>query len=518
MHAFHDKRSIIKKITQIGGSTLISRFLGIIREVLTTKFLLAGAVSDAFITAFRIPNSLRKIFAEGAISGAFIPSLVRLIKKDDMVEASKFMTLLLCAIESIVLIISFTLAWNADLFLRYTVPGFDNEQLSYAIPLLRILIFFIVPISFAAILGGALQSVHKFFIPALAPILYNIFFITSLCCCIYWKLSIYIFAYFILAAGLFYGLVHFIAYKKAGFSFLRFDRASCFQIKEVIIKFVPVIFTVGIVEINAYIDGYMGSGLEKGTVTLMYYAHRFSQIPLGVFGAAFSTIFLPYFSQISTYAPKRLSFFMHEALKLIFYITIPITALIIFFSYDIFNSIFTFSSHQTVQASQFLALASSAIFFQSANKTLLSLFYSLNNTTLPTLVSITVTVCHMILNYTFMYSLEAKGLLLAGALASMLQTCLYLAILKIYFKYPLYSLHFIKFLRGSLLQVTLFGFIFYQMYGFCLFLCNQLPGSIAYFFIKSIGLWLWVGPLSALCALLMFFSRKNFGIKLYFLD
>ena len=518
MHSFHHKKSIIKKITQIGGSALVSRFLGIIREVLTTKFLLAGAISDAFITAFRIPNSLRKIFGEGAISGAFIPSLVRLIKQDDMVEASKFMTLLLCVIESIVLIISLTLAWNADLFLRYTVPGFDNEQLFYAVPLLRILIFFIIPISFSAILGGALQSVHKFFIPALAPILYNIFFITSLCCCIYWKLSIYAFAYFILGAGLFYALIHFIAYRKAGFSFLSFDRASCLQIKEVLIKFIPVIFTVGVVEINAYIDVYMGSGLEKGTVTLMYYAHRFSQIPLGVFGGAFSTIFLPYFSKICTYAPKRLAFFMHEALKLIFYITVPIAILLMFFSYDIFNSLFSFSAHQSLQASQFLAIASSAIFFQSANKTLLSVFYSLNNTALPTLISITVTICHMILNYTFMFSLEAKGLLLAGALASMLQTCLYLATLKIYFKYPLYSVHLIKFLRGSLLQLTLFGFIFYQMYIFCLFLCEQLPQSIAYFFIKSIGLWFWVAPLAGVCALLMFLSRKSFGIKLYFLD
>jgi len=520
MHTFQHKKSLIKKITQIGGSTLASRFLGIIREILTTRYLTAGAISDAFIAAFKIPNSLRKVFAEGAISGASVPSLVRIIKHENMLQASRFTTLLVSVIQTIVFLICLAVAWHTRLVLQYTVPGFDEEQLVYAIPLLRILIFFILPISFAAILGSSLQAVHNFFIPALAPVIYNIAFILSLCACIYFGLSIYYFSYLVLLAGLLYALVHLIAYRKAGFTFAVFDKSSYKHLGEVIIKFLPTLFTVGVVELNSYVDTYMGSELEKGTITLMYYAHRFSGIPLGVFGVAFSTIFLPYFSHISMYAPRRLGFFMHEALKLIFYITIPLTALFVFFSYDIYNTLFgsSFSPQQIVQAGQFLAIASLAIFSHSANKILLSLFYSLNSTKIPTAISVFATGVHMLLNSLFKISLQAKGFLLAGVIASMMQTFLYLGALQLYFKYPLYMLHLFRFLRGMLFQLAIFGLCFYQGYSFLGFLVGKLPASLAYFFTNSIGLWLWVGPLAGIMALGMFFSRKSFGVKLYFLD
>jgi putative peptidoglycan lipid II flippase len=517
--SLHHKKSIIKKIIHIGSSTLLSRFLGIAREMLTMRYLgVPGALTDAFSTAYSIPNSLRKIFAEGAISGAFIPTLVPLVKEKGMREASRFLALLFFVIESIVLLICLGVTYKTELFLRFITPGFSQEQLFYAVPLLRILIFFIFFISSASIFGGALQSVHRFFVPASAPIFYNSLIIGSLFICMYFQLPLQMFAWMILFSGFLFACLHLVAYLQAGFCLTLFNKSSYKPLREVMIKFFPVLFTVGITEINAYIDRIIGSYLTEGSVTLIYYAHRFAGIPLGVIGVAFSTIFLPYFSHVRTYAPRRLSFFMHEALKLILYVTVPITLLMALFSQQVFSTLFAFTAEQTCLAGKLLATASVAIFFQSANKTLLSLFYSLNNTWTPTLISVISTLAHIVLNYSFMPYLGAIGLIAAGALASLLQTMLYLIMLKKHNKYPLYSSSFARFSRALVLQIILFGSLFYGAYTAIISLCMLLPETLAHFFLNKVGLWLWVGPLTGLVGLAMLGSRKRFGIKLYFLD
>jgi len=140
-HTLH-KKSIVKKTIQIGGSTLMSRFLGIIRELLTIKYLGVGAASDAFITAYKIPNSLRKIFAEGALSAAFIPSFVTSLRKDKH-EAFSLMSLAFILFEGILLIVCALTMFFAPSVVKFAAPGFSAQQAASTVPLLRILMPFI---------------------------------------------------------------------------------------------------------------------------------------------------------------------------------------------------------------------------------------------------------------------------------------------------------------------------------------------------------------------------------------
>lgn len=521
MHKINHKKSILKSMIQIGSSTLISRLFGIIRELLTTRYLGVGAASDAFIAAFGIPNSLRKIFAEGAISGAFIPTLVQILKKDGQIAANKFMTLLLLVIESFLIMLCILVAFNASTILHFRVPGFNTEQLSYALPLLQILIFFIIFISASSLLAGALQSINNFYIPSLAPIVYNIVFILSLLICIYLNLSIYKFAYFVLFAGIIYLCLHIFAYKRSNFNIMMFDKDSWSKLKIVLIKFFPVLFAVSIVEINLWIDSYLGSYLPEGSVTLINYAYRFVGIPLGVFAAAFSVVMLPYFSKISAYAPKRLSFFMFESTKLIFYITIPLAMLLAFFSHDIFYTLFKsekFTLAYVQEAAKLLSIASIALFFLSINKILLNIYYALNNTLLPTIISVLATISHLAINIILMPYLGAAGLILASSISNIISTILFIFILKKQFNFNLYTGAFLNFLKGYLIQLTIFSTLFYFLYKLTVHTINLCPENIQYFMLKSIILWFWVGPLVGALALIMLLYRKHFGIKLYFLD
>lgn len=533
MQSTSHKKSIIQKTMQVGLSTLASRFLGIIREILTMKYLGVGAPSDAFIAAFSIPNSLRKVFAEGAISGAFIPTLVQILKHDGRAAANRFMTMLLVAIEGFVLALCIIFAFNTETILYFRVPGFNQEQLSYAVPLLKILIFFILLVSTSAILGGALQAVNNFFIPSLAPVLYNIVFILSVLICIYFNLSFYSFAYLVLFSGLAYLLLHVIAYIRSDFRLAVFNKSTWPKFKIVLLKFFPVLFAVSISEINYWIDSYLGSYLDEGSVTLIYYAYRFIGIPLGVFAAAFSIVLLPYFSRISSYAPKRLSFFMFESTKFIFYITIPMAMLLAFFSYDIFQTLFQsekFTLSHIQEAAKLLSVGSIGLFFLSLNKILLNIYYALNNTWLPTIISIIATLSHLTINLLLMPYLGATGLILASSISSIIQTILFILILKSYFNFNLYINSFLKFLKNYFTQLIIFTGIFYLLYKLLFYIINLITlnktinfGSsfslnLNNLFIHGLMLWAWVGPLILILGLIMLFSRKHFGIKLYFLD
>ena len=221
-----ERKSVISKSLEIGSSTLMSRMLGIIRETLIIRYLGVGVISDAFFTAFKIPNSLRKIFAEGALSASFIPTFVTLGKTGSKDRINNLMTLSFVIIQSILIALCLWMFFHTELVLKVVSPGWFSHshstpteagsgfinsivsslrsmwhfvsrddlvplaQVEYAQIYLKILLAFIVFLSSASLLAGALQSVGHFFVPAFAPVLLNIVFITGLLVCIWFGLSV----------------------------------------------------------------------------------------------------------------------------------------------------------------------------------------------------------------------------------------------------------------------------------------------------------------------------------------
>lgn len=517
------KQSIIQKTVAIGGTTLVSRILGIIRELLLVAYLGASSAADAFNIAFLIPNSLRKIFAEGALSAAFIPTLVTIVKKKRWNEASGLISLSFIFFESIVIGLCIITTLYPETVIYAMAPGFDHQQTAHTAYLLTIVMPFIFFISSSALLAGALQSVGYFFIPAAAPVLLNIILIGTLLASLTWSLPIEWLCYSIIGAGSLQLLLHIIIYLQLPFSFGFVTEQSWHHLATILKKFIPCLFSMSIVEISLIIDTQFASTLPAGSVSLLKYANRFMGIPLGVLAVAFSTILLPHFSRISIYAPKRLGFYLLESAKLIAWVMLPIALIMGFFSEKIFLTLFLkegkFSLMQVDEAATILIFYLGGLFFFSFNKIILNSYYALHDTRIPMVISIITTICNYFLNSLLINSMQTAGLAFATTCTSgILQTVLLLAILQHVYHLPLYVADFGLFITRYSIQLSCFMLPFYGIYTYLHLLFTQLPAPFNSFFITAIGFWLWTAPLCLLLGILVYSTRKWFAIQLHFLN
>jgi putative peptidoglycan lipid II flippase len=518
------KKSILKKTTQVASSTLISRILALVRTGLELQYLGAGPLSDAFKAAYRIPNTLRKVFAEGAISAAFIPNLIKIVKDGEEEQANKLMTLMLFFIESIVLILCFLIFLNAESFLLFVAPGFKYKtvEMATAIPLLRILIFFIFFISSSSLLAGAMQAKHNFFVPSWGPVLLNIFYIAGLLFGIAYNLPIVFLAWFIIVGGLLLLIMHIYTYFKLGYKFALPDRETIKHFKLIMIKFLPCIITMSGMELNFMIDGMLASFLPAGSLSLFDYASGFFRIPLGVFAVAFSTILLSHFSRVCTYAPKRLSFYLLESTKFVFWVTIPVSLIMSFFSYKFFYTLALYSGKLTVgqvaEASLALKGLLIGLFFVSLNKILLSIYYALDSTFLPTAISLFGTIINTLLNIALVPTWGIFGLAIGTSIGELVKTIIFVYMLRKKFNFALFYQNFLQFLLRFSLQLVVIGSILYGIYTFLIYCMNLLPFSYTRFFVHGFGFWIWAGLLSFTLFVLLYILRKVFKIKVYFLD
>jgi putative peptidoglycan lipid II flippase len=547
----YHKSSIIKKTIQVGSSTLLSRLLGLVREILMVNFLGAGALSDAFVTAYKIPNSLRKIFADGALSAAFIPTLIAISKKNGRHDVNSLITLTFLVFEGILLGLCTIIFLYADMVIKLIAPGWflnnttvlaDSSSLNrliawvapawysttcisqaeHAIIYVKILIPFILCISSSALLAGALQTVNHFFVPALCSVLFNVVFIAGILTCLWLGLSVNALCYFILLGGFLQFLFHLATYIKFNFNFARINQSSWHYFKQVVFKFIPCLFSMSINEINLFVSTSFASYLPQGSISLIYYANRFMGIPLGCFSTAFSTILLPYFSRIHIDAPHRLGFYLYESAKVIFWVTISSSIIMIFLSEKIFHTIFLskkFSLEQVAQAHYILIAFLAGLFFFSLNKIMLNMYYSRQNTLVPTLISLLSAACNYYMSRSLLSHLGATGLALAIVGAGILQSVLLALFL---YRIPHFTLHLKEFMHFALQASMQIGLIFtsfvvvYKTITHIIITACTEP--TANFLLYKIGFWFWVGPLCLSAGYALIKTRKLFNIPLYFLD
>lgn len=512
---------IIKKTIEVGGSTLLSRFFGIVREVLMVKYLGVSGLSDAFLTAYKIPNSLRKIFAEGALSAAFIPTVVSTIKNDSQKSISGLMSLSFLVFEGLVLAICAFIMIYAHQILHFIAPGFTEQQLAAAVPMLHILMPFILFISSSALLGGALHAVGHFFIPAIAPVIINIIVIIGICISIACNLPVTYLCWCIVLAGLVHFILHLLTYFRYHFFFGTITRKDISVFTKVMWKFLLCLPGISLMEIALFIDTSFASLLAPGSISLIFYANRFVGIPLGVFAVAFSTILLPHFSRIHISNPKRLHFYVLESTKFIFWVTIPIAFLMTFFAEEIFSTIFLskkFTLVQVQEAGAILRAFVAGLFFFSLNKILLNIFYAMHAAWITALIALCATIINIILNMLFIHQFQAVGLAIATTISSMIQTILFLIVLHKKYNFRLYLIPFLNFMLQYSAQLLIFGYAFSACYYSTIKIIKSLfPPILSLFFTAQIGLWLWVGPLSLFFLGLLYTSRSLCNIQLHFL-
>ncbi|MFM2320116.1 MAG: murein biosynthesis integral rane protein MurJ [Pseudomonadota bacterium] len=314
----------------ISAMTMISRILGLIRDVVVARYFPVDGATDAFFVAFKIPNLLRRFFAEGAFSLAFVPILSEYKETQSRAALRDLIDYVAGSLGLILLVITSLGMMAAPLMVEIFAPGFSKQadaRPELAAEMLRITFPYILFISLAGLVGGILNTFGKFAIPALTPALLNVVMIAFAI----WGAPYFAEPVMALAWGVFVaGLVQFLFQIP---SLIRLGLLPRFKVrrahegvKRVMRLMIPALFGSSVAQLNLVINTIIASYLVVGSISWLYYSDRFVELPLAIFGVALGTVILPKLS--SDHAKADASQFrstMDWALRLALLISIPAT-------------------------------------------------------------------------------------------------------------------------------------------------------------------------------------------------
>jgi putative peptidoglycan lipid II flippase len=444
------KGRIVRAAGLMSAATFISRILGYVKDMVLAKFFGATATADVFFVAFRIPNLLRELFAEGSVSSAFIPVLTEYQTKHGRNEANRLVRATFIFIIIVVGIICALGIIFAPSIVTVIAPGFLSDPVKFAdaVLLTRIMFPFLLFISLAAITMGALNTRGVFFIPALAPAMLNIVIIVSI-----FALSaqfvnpIIAVAIGVTAGGLVQFLFQVPAFLEQGYTFassvkrqassvkrqakinndaqrMTHDTRRFFWhpgLKKMGILIIPATAGMAVVQINIFVSTILASFLPEGSITYLYYSMRLVQLPIGIFGVAMGMAALPAFSEHSARGEiDKIKEDFSFALRLLFFITVPAMIGLIALSEPIVSTLFQrgeFNYRATLGTSEALMFYSLGIWAIVGVRIITVAFYSMQDTKTPVKIAVAAVLINILFSLALMGPMKHSGLALANTIA-----------------------------------------------------------------------------------------------------
>ncbi len=292
---------LARKTSIVGGMTLVSRILGLVRDVVFARYFGAQLVMDAFLVANRIPNMLRRFFAEGAFSAGFVPIMARYRENHNHDEAREFIDAVSGTFGIVLFLVTLVGVIAAPLLVLVVAPGFvgDGGDLDLAAVMLRFTFPYLFFVSLTAFAGGILNTYGRFGVPALTPVLLNIVLIAAaIWVSPHLDQPIMALAYAVFIAGVcqllfqlpFLAKIHALPRPK----WLPGHEG----VKRAFKLMIPAIFGSSAAQINVLLGGIIASMLPVGSISYLYYSDRLMEFPLGIFSIALGTVTLPYLSRL----------------------------------------------------------------------------------------------------------------------------------------------------------------------------------------------------------------------------
>jgi putative peptidoglycan lipid II flippase len=421
----------------VGIFTFLSRILGLARDMLIAKFFGSGMSADAFFVAFRIPNLLRRLFAEGSLTVSFIPVFTEYLQNKSKQEAFLLARVVLTFLVCIVTVITILGIILSPLIVRVIAPGFGGMGEKYALTVLltRIMFPYIFLVSLLALFMGILNSLKHFSAPAIAPVFLNLSMIAVLIFIVpSMKTPTVGLALSVIVGGVIQMALQIPFLIKKGLSFAPKWNIRHSALKKIGMLMLPTIFGSAIYQINQLIGTLLASLLEEGSVSYLYYADRLVQFPLGVFAIAISTAVLPSLSREAAEGDiYRLKQTLSHALRLTMFITIPAMAGLIVLRQPIIALLFqrgAFSKFTTAMTAQALLYYSIGLWAFAGLRVFVSAFYSLQDTKTPVKVAVVAMIANIAFSLALMGPLKHGGLALALSLASTLQLFMLIFLLR----------------------------------------------------------------------------------------
>lgn len=385
---------IAKSASTVSAAVMCSRVLGLVREQIFAGMFGAGLAYDAFVVAFRIPNLLRDLFAEGALSAAFITVFTDYDTNKSQKETWQLASNVLVFFGILLSCLTLLGVFFADSLVHLLASNFSEVpgKTEITVLLTKVMLPFLVFISLSAVLMGILNSKGKFFVPAMASAFFNM---GSIVGGVSFAFILPKFGYPAIvgmALGTLLGGILQLSMQiptllKCGFRFTPRLRINDPGLKRIVTLMIPAIIGLSPTQINIFINTNFASSCVEGSVSWLNYAFRLVQLPIGVFGVALSIAAMPV---LAKHAAKKdicgMKETMVSSLTMVFSLTIPATVGLILLAEPIIHIIFergAFTSFDTVATANTLTFYAIGLFAYSANKILVPVFYALEDTKYP---------------------------------------------------------------------------------------------------------------------------------------
>jgi putative peptidoglycan lipid II flippase len=420
-------KSLLKSTSVVSAMTMISRIFGFIRDMVTAQVFGAGAAFDAFSVAFKIPNFMRRLFAEGSFAQAFVPILSEYQKKHSKEELKQFLNAMFGTLSIVLFIVTIIGVLGAPWIIRLFAPGFDTSGPRYelAVTMLRITFPYLMLISLTAFSGAILNTYSRFWVAAFTPVLLNICMISTAI----WlapRMAVPIIG---LAWGVFIAGVVQLLFQ---WPFLRNMqllprpriRFRDSGVQRVLKMMVPALFGVSVSQINLLLDTLFASFLIVGSVSWLYYSDRLMEFPLGAFGVAISTVILPYLSRHHVSRSERdFSLTLDWALRSVLLVGLPAAVMLAVIAGPLLSTLFQhghFNAYSVSMTSKSLTMFAIGITPFMLIKILAAGFYAKQDMGTPVKIGIIAMVANMVFNGLLIWPLKHAGIALATSLAALI--------------------------------------------------------------------------------------------------
>jgi putative peptidoglycan lipid II flippase len=430
-----ERAQVVEAAGVVGLGTLCSRILGFVRDMMLAGLFGAVPAADAFFIAYRIPNLLRELFAEGSMSAAFIPVfseyLAQRTRRDAWELASAAFTTLLTLLTGVCLLGILASPWIVQLM----APGFsgDAEQQALTVLLTQIMFPYLLFIGLAALAMGVLNSVRSFAAPAFSPVVFNIGIITgTLTLAPFFEKPILAVGVGVVIGGFAQFLMQWPFLRKAGFALtLRFDFRHD-GVRRIGWLMAPALIGLSVTQINILVSTILASYFPGGP-TYLFYGMRLIHFPLGIVGVALATALLPSLSGQAAHGDMDgLRNTLTFGLRLIFFVIFPAMVGLILLRTPIVHLVFEhgrFTAADTQGTAAAVFAYAVGLWAFAGVRIVVSAFYSLQDTRTPVLVAAVAVGANIALSLALMGPFAHAGLALATALAAMLNMALLVVLL-----------------------------------------------------------------------------------------
>ncbi|WP_447554105.1 murein biosynthesis integral membrane protein MurJ [Vreelandella sp. EE22] len=421
------KRGLMRSGLVVSAMTMLSRVMGLVRDVVVAMLLGAGNGADAFFVAFKIPNFLRRLFAEGAFNQAFVPVLSEYSTQRSREEIRELLNAVAGSLTALLALITALAMLAAPWLIWVFAPGFgrDPEKLALTADMLRLTFPYLLLISLTAFSGSVLNTWNRFAVPAFTPVLLNLSLIgAALFLMPLMEEPAMALAWGVLVAGCAQLAFQVPFLYRLGLLPTPWPNFAHDGVKRILKLMAPALFGVSVSQINLLLDTVLASLLAAGSVSWLYYSDRLVELPLGVFGVAIGTVILPALSKRhAEKSSEHFAMMLDWSLRVVLLLGVPAALALVVLAEPFLITLFHYGAMTDndiqMAAMSLRAYAVGLVAFMLI-KVLAPGFFARQDTRTPVKVGIFAMVANMVFNLILIWPLAHAGLALATSLSAFL--------------------------------------------------------------------------------------------------